>query len=285
MKYLAFFFLLSAFTLSAQDNDLYEDLSFYGDVMVNAVEAQHRERAATQFNRLFDKLIDENDMGIVDLSRINYVSQIYAPDSSFSMVTWYVALEDFKYSYYGCFMQNGKPPVMLTQSSAFNKSMQYEFHDAEFWYGALYYNLIESGPGEYLIFGYNANGEFENAKVADYLIVDEQGFSLGKEVFQDKEDPSLNLTKLFVTYSADASVNLNYNAGMNMIVHDHLQQRMGRLPNQGPTFVPDGTYEGYVFQEGKWVYKEKLFDHSYGEDNAPRPKPVLDKRKEGRNKK
>ena len=60
-----------------------------------------------------------------------------------------------------------------------------------------------------------------------------------------------------------------------MIVHDHLEYIMGLQAGQGPTFIPDGTYEGYYYKNSKWMYKEKMFDHMYEEDNPPRPKPVF----------
>ena len=46
---------------------------------------------------------------------------------------------------------------------------------------------------------------------------------------------------------------------MQLIVHDHLIRRMGRIAGQGPVNLPDGSYEGYMFDNGKWMYKEKLF--------------------------
>ncbi len=282
MKYLAFFFFLIPSYVSSQDVN--DDLLFYGDIMVNASEPQHRERAAKEFNRLFDQSI-EGLSGIKDCSDNKYVSQLYAPDSSFSIITWQVELAEHNFAYSGYFFSEGGAPVKMEDNVTFDKNIQYDLHEPDYWYGALYYNLLEISPDDYLIFGYNAHGEFENGKVVDALTVKNGELLLGKEIFQDKTDTTLFLSKVSLSYSADASVNLNYNPGLEMIVHDHLQNRMGRLPNQGPTNVPDGTYEGYKLEDGIWKYKEKLFHHSYGENNAPRPKPVLNKRKEGRQKK
>ncbi|MBT8189180.1 MAG: hypothetical protein KJO29_02030, partial [Bacteroidia bacterium] len=75
-----------------------------------------------------------------------------------------------------------------------------------------------------------------------------------------------------------ATLQLNYNPGLKLIIHDHLIQRIGRIPGQGPVFLPDGTYEGYEFIEGIWMYREKIYDHTY--DAAPRPKPVLGNKKD-----
>ena len=37
--------------------------------------------------------------------------------------------------------------------------------------------------------------------------------------------------------------------------------------------IPDGSYEGYVFEEGKWRHNAKVFHETL--DEAPFPKPIL----------
>ena len=66
--------------------------------------------------------------------------------------------------------------------------------------------------------------------------------------------------------------------------HDHLINRMGRIPGQGETWLSDGSYEGYKWDGSMWVYDEKVFEQITEEGNYPRPVPVLDMRKEGRGK-
>jgi hypothetical protein len=264
-------------TLSAQDMDqsLKTDLKFYGDIMYSAENPVHRARAAQVFNQMVDDYVSEQSAYNCDLSFIDQVTAITPQDSSFTIYTWQVELKDKNYDYFGYIFHQDKPYEKLVSQSILDKSMQYETHDAGDWYGALYYNILNIADGEYLIFGFNANGEFNNAKVADILTFENDKALLGKEIFQDAEDTLTYKSKLVISYSEDASVNLNFNPSMDMIVLDHLMQRIGRLPGQGPTYLPDGTYEGYAYNDGKWMYKRKLFNHSYGKDNAPRPKPVL----------
>ena len=143
----------------------------------------------------------------------------------------------------------------------------------------MYYSIKKLEENKYLIFGFNQIDQFKNAKVLDMIHVKDGTVTLGEEIFEDKNDLDTYQNRIILTYSGDASVNLNYNPGLEMIVHDHLIQRMGQLEGQGPTNVPDGSYEGYKLENGKWMYKEKIYDHSYGENNAPRPKPILNKKK------
>lgn len=265
------------FVLIAQDMniDIKSDLIFYGDVMTSAEAPINRQRAATIFNQLLEDYLTDQPSNNVDLSFVKQLSHTVPEDSLFSIYTWQVELDDNNFDYHGYVFYNDKPHQKLISRSTFDSSIKYTKHSAQDWYGALYYNIVKYSEGEYLLFGYNGNGEFNNAKVVDILSIQGDKLVLGKEIFQDPEDTLTYNNKIYISYSEDASVNLNYNPGLDMIVHDHLIQRIGRMPGQGPTNLPDGTYEGYAYANGKWMYKKKLFDHSYGNNNAPRPKPVL----------
>ena len=74
-------------------------------------------------------------------------------------------------------------------------------------------------------------------------------------------------------YSSEASVRMNYDPLMEMVIFDHLITQNGPH-GEGPVNYPDGSYEGYKFEEGRWNYVEKVFDQV--QDEAPRPFPVLE---------
>jgi len=57
----------------------------------------------------------------------------------------------------------------------------------------------------------------------------------------------------------------------------HLIERISRVPGQGKTMVPDGSYIGFEKKDGYWDYVDKIATEVM--DAAPRPKPVLDERK------
>ena len=42
---------------------------------------------------------------------------------------------------------------------------------------------------------------------------------------------------------------------------------------QGMTNVPDGSYEGYYYEEGLWKYKEKIF--AFISETPPQGKSIL----------
>ncbi len=282
MRVLSFcLLLLFSSNLQSQDglNTNLEKLKFFGDVMVSALDADNRTIAGDQFYSSFKIYIDSKNLFEEDLSSFQTISVINTEDAKFKLISWQIEKTSFVFTYHAFVVFPDGSYAEFMDKGELSESIQYMDVDISEWYGALYYNIKKVSDTEYLIFGYNGYGQYDHVKVADYLVVDNNTVRLGAEVFEDREEEGLYMQRLLIKYSADASVNLNYNPGLDMIVLDHLTPRMGKLQGQGPTLIPDGTYEGFELVDGKWQYISKLYNHSYGENNAPRPKPVLDKKK------
>ena len=62
---------------------------------------------------------------------------------------------------------------------------------------------------------------------------------------------------------------------MDLIVFEHLISQTGE-PQKKYTYIPDGDYEGLKWQDGKWVYIEKVFNQVTPEGHEPVPNPILD---------
>ena len=266
----------SLFCLSGHAQESVEEkLIFFSDVMVNAQEPVNRSYALTQFEMAFEEYLQSQNLDSLDLSFLKWVSTLQPEDKSFTLISWQAELSDFEYAYGGYIINKG---VLnrLNYSPQPMHQLDAMFVEPSSWYGALYYNILQLSENKYTIFGFNGSGKWINTKIADVLTLQSDGsITLGDAIYEDKESPTTFLDRLVFQYSSDASFNLNYNPGLKLIINDHLIQRIGRLEGQGPVYLPDGSYEGYEMKEGKWYYVEKIYDHTY--DDAPRPKPVLDK--------
>ena len=276
MRYLTVFLIFISFSnISAQNDNVTEDLFFYGDVMLNAIEYQNRQKAGDKFYAAFKSYLDEGNAFELTSGDIKTISVLEGEMSEFKLVTWQVRYLENRSRYYGFVLFPDGSYVELNDNTELTNDLAYDVVSLDNWYGALYYGMRKLDDSRYIVFGYNQIDEFKNAKVLDIIEVKDSNVSFGAEIFEDKYALDTYQNRIILTYSADASVNLNYNPGLEMIIHDHLIQRMGKLEGQGPVNVPDGTYEGYAFIDDKWRYKEKIYNHSYGINNAPRPKPVL----------
>jgi len=273
------FAILFTQSLSSQESKVTEDLFFYGDVMLNAIEYQNRAKAGDIFYSTFLNLINEGNAFDLAQDDIKTISILEDENGAFKLVSWQVRYLENQSKYYGFVLFPDGKYIELKDNADFTRDLEYEYVTSESWYGALYYSIKKVEEDKYLVFGFNQIDRFKNAKILDVIYIKDGIVSFGDEIFEDKKDLDTYQNRIVITYSTDANVNLNYNPGLEMIVHDHLIQRMGQLEGQGPINVPDGTYEGYKLVDGKWMYEEKLYNHSYGENNAPRPKPVLGKKK------
>ena len=268
---IAFIFLLSiiCFATSAQ-SEVKQELDFYGDVMIYAYESEHRLTAAKKFKSLFDDYISNTAFVDDDLKWLKWVSVLYPENESFRLVSWQVKENDGKHHYYGFVQFSDGKRIDLNGGDEYWNKIAYDQREADDCPMVMYYNMKQLSENEYLLFGINEFNEYEKIKVADVLVISGgQEIQFGAPVFQHKgEDPKY---RLVLQYADDAVVSLNYNEDLNLLIYDHLISRMGRIPNQGVTSLPDGSYEAYKIEGDKLTYIEKVYDHVF--EQAPRPVP------------
>ena len=76
----------------------------------------------------------------------------------------------------------------------------------------------------------------------------------------------------------NATTTLNYDPAMQMIVFDHVAPPTDKAKGATFTYVPDGTYEGFVWKSNRWNWVEKVFTFAINEDdNPPIPVPLFGK--------
>ncbi len=76
-------------------------------------------------------------------------------------------------------------------------------------------------------------------------------------------------------YKKNTSPHLNYDNEMDLIILEHLISETGE-PQKKYTYIPDGDYEALRWQNGKWVYIEKVFNQVTPEGQVPLPSPIRD---------
>lgn len=275
--------LSSCFTLKAQEETLLEDLAFYGDVMVNVSQAKHREMAKEQFEIKLKTYVgsesyDEDNFEVFDGCARVESSQ----DSLLTILSWQVILNDEHH--YGAYLfYKDFEPILLVDQGTIDRNNEFDILDKDNWYGALYYNIKDyiddKGQTKYFIFGFNGLDKYDSYKLMDVLYFDEGEPVFGAPIFiknPDSDRPE-ELARIKLKYSSEVKVSINYNENAKMVMYDHLISRMGQMEGQGVTSVPDGSYEGFLVENGQLVYKEKLFDHVY--EKAPVSKENQEKSK------
>ncbi|RME95233.1 MAG: hypothetical protein D6772_13475 [Bacteroidetes bacterium] len=217
--------------------------------------------------------------------QLRTVSILYPPDSTFRIFTIHLYVDKDTYRYYGAIQMN-TPELELYPLI----DRSYELPDGDLeqlvlpndkWYGAVYYNLYavtHAAQPYYLLFGFDGYEFFRKRKVVDVLTFVNGKPRFGAPVFRTRREgqPPYSKNRLVLQYSAEASIRCNYDPALDLLIFDHLQEVMGHY-GEGPTAIPDGTYEGYrLAEDGFWYYVEKVFNTVL--DEPPVPEPILDKR-------
>lgn len=278
------FLLFFSIGALAQPSSTLDDIKFYADVIANAGNPAHKERANKEFIKLFDAWIKSDQYNESDLESIQWLSVKKPDDNSFLVVTWQMVFDENRSDYFGYLIKDGN--VIELKNSTFVEDLEYDVLSSTDWAGALYYNIHEVSKDNinyYILFGYNAYKNYEHRKIADVLYFDNGQPVFGHELFKKQEPGERGVIKnrIVLDYSNDSNVSLNYNPSLGMIIFDHLIPRIGRIPGQGPTMLPDGSYVGYKWDGKYFNYVDKIYHQT--QDKPPMPKPVLNDKNKGKN--
>jgi len=211
--------------------------------------------------------------------RLYNVSIAYPQDSTFRVFSWQVKIDTGAYHYYGAIQMNQedlKLIPLIDRSDAIS-NFDNDILNPENWYGAIYYSVMKSPKSDsYLLFGYETKDVYIRRKLIDVLTFSRKGVEFGKPIFEHRKPTGETYynSRMKVDYSFDAPVSLNYNMLYDMIIFEHLIQIPGRYPGQKVDLVPDGSYQGYKWLKGKWVFVDKIFHQV--QDEPPSPAPVFD---------
>lgn len=259
-----------------------DTLAILSYAVVNDSLAEYRFAACRKMIPMLVQALKVENSFRYPFERLKSVSIQYPQDSSFRIFTWQLYVDKDEYHYYGAIQMNAPQLKLfpLIDRSSNVADIEQEELTPDTWYGAVYYNLKEcKGPqGKYyLLFGFDGFEFFRKRKIVDVLTFRDGKPVFGAPVFvhETKGRPVRTKKRLYLEYSAAASVRLNYDEALELLIFDHLIPMAGQH-GEGMVMAPDGSYEGYIFEKGLWKYQEKVL-HTIM-DEAPRPYPILDER-------
>ncbi len=295
-RYLLFFLLIISVSLKAQLTNadfaslkIQEDsLSYYSHAMVFDTFAENRFHYDSAFIRNFVKSLKTPYSFEYPFDSLKTISRLYAPDSSFRIFTWEVQRDESYYRQEGAIQMKTKDGSLklfpLFDASDFAGVPTDSVRTNKNWIGAIYYNIIMKefkGKKYYTLFGFDDNDFSSTRKWLEVLTFDANGQPVfGGNYFDYKDDELKNpqpVERFLLEYQKDAHARMVYDPDLNMIVFDHLISESNE-PQKKYTLIPDGDYEGFKWQNGKWVHVDKLFNQALKDGQAPRPQPLFDEK-------
>jgi hypothetical protein len=263
-----------------------DSLSHYAYDIINAQEPNQRFRADSFFIRMLVRSLKVQNSFYFPFDSLQTISKLYAPDSSFRIFTWQIKKDEYVFFQRGAIQMRTDDGSLklypLHDVSMFSKRPYDSVRTANNWIGAIYYRIIEknyNGKNIYTLLGYDDFTINSNKKWMDVLTFSDQGQPVfGGPYFSFKNDSAKankkQVLRFYLEYKKEAITTFNYDTSLKMIVYDHLISESDE-PDRKETYVPDGDYEGFVWENGQWLHVSKIFNTTLQEGQFPQEQKIL----------
>lgn len=272
----------------AADEDTLKQL---GRQMIFDAQASRRFSADSSFIRQLVKALRTPYSFYYPFDSLETVSRLYAPDSSFRIFTWQFQKDEDYFRQRGAIQMKTADGSLklfpLIDMSDFTRNPVDSVRSNLNWIGAIYYGIVEktfNNQKYYTLLGYDDNNMRSTKKWIDVLSFDPSGQPRFGGLFFDYPNDSIKppqpAYRFCLEFKKDGRARLNYDPQMDMIVFEHLVSESNDVTKRY-TLIPDGDYEGFKWNNGRWLYVNKIFTYKLDDGNFPMPAPIKDP--EGKN--
>lgn len=236
----------------------------YASEILNGDDEITRFRADSFFTRSLVQALKVPHSFSYRFDSLKNISILYAPDSSFRIITWQL-MKDYTYYRQKGAIQYNTPDGSLKLTplfdySSFTDNPVDSVRDNNHWIGAVYYKIIEktfNNKKYYTLLGYDENDARSTKKWVDVLTFDAAGTPrFGGRYFtyaNDDTKPPQPAFRFCLEYKKEANATLNYDPDLDMIIFAHLTSESAD-PKEKYTLVPYGSFEGFRWVNGKWIH-------------------------------
>lgn len=263
-----------------------DTLRYFSNDMIRAETASKRFISDSAFIRNLVRVLRTPHSFYYPFDSLETVSRIYSPDSAFRIFSWQFTRDENNFRQRGAIQMRTEDGSLklfpLIDMSDFTNAPQDSIRSPQNWVGSIYYGMIMKtfkNKNYYTLLGYDDNNMRSTKKWIEVLSFDDAGKPVfGGPYFSIKTD-SLKPAKLYprfqLEYKKVGRARMNYDQELDMIVYDHLISEDNQ-PDKPFTMVPDGDYEGFKWNDGRWVHVSKVFDFKLEDGQAPLPDPLKD---------
>ncbi len=261
-----------------------DSLKGYSHNIVFGIETEDRFRSDSQFIKMLVRTLKLKNSFLYPFDSLQSISRLYAPDSAFRIFTWQLKKDEYTYFQRGAIQmrtQDGSLKLIpLHDGSDFSKKPEDSVRSAGNWIGAIYYKIVLktfNGKKIYTLLGFDDYTISSTKKWMEILTFNDEGQPVfGGRYISFREDTARKpvQVRFNIEYKKEASTTFNYNPEMDMIIFDDLVSESNE-PDKKDTYIPDGDFQGFKWQDGQWVHVDKVFnfklkDGDYPKDNLLR---------------
>ncbi len=249
---------------------------------------EEKETLNTAFKDELKKALEMEGAFSYPFEQLKTIGFIDSPDKKLRIINWNVEQDDFSHKYY-CFVMhyNKKSKEYLVTELIDNSfgmpSKPEDILAANEWYGALYYKIIPVKKGSrmlYTVLGWDYFNSMSQVKLIDVLYVSGTTIKLGNPIFKVGNETK---KRVFYEHSKKATMYLNYESDRKRIMMDHLSPESPSMKNFRSYYVPDLSYDAFVYEKKKWVLHEDVIGTN--KDSGEKKQAVYVGDKDGKVKK
>jgi len=254
------------------------------DIILDSLTAG-RMRSDSFFIKTLVRALQIKNSFYYPFDSVQGVSKLYAPDSTFRIFTWNISFDDYYSRQRGAIQvrtnDGSLKLIALRDFSEFTPEAMDSVRTKANWIGAVYYDIVKTsynGKNYYTLIGFDNNSVMSNKKWLEVLTFNEKNEPVfGGKYFSFEKDSVKRAPqyRYSLEYKKEARAILKYNEEDKLIIVDHLISETDEPENKW-TYVPDGDYEAFKWQDGKWVHINKLYNYKLEEGQAPVGDPLLD---------
>ena len=254
--------------------------------MIQDQESARRFTADSIFIRSLVKSLQVPHSFYYPFDSLITVSRLYAPDSTFRIFTWQFSRDETFHRQRGAIQMRTADGSLklfpLLDASEFTNAPADSIRSTRNWIGSIYYGIVMKEHNEkkyYTLLGYDDHNARSTRKWIDVLTFNEKGEpQFGGSYFnipKGYEKEAFAKERFMMEYKKAGRARMNYDSEMDMIIFDHLISESNE-PEHKHTLIPDGDYQGFKWNKGKWEYIDKVFDFALKDGEAPMPAPLKD---------
>lgn len=230
-----------------------DSLKILGRTILSGKTDSIRMASNEKFFTLMEETLNTPGSFEASFDSVTNVSKLISPDKSLRIYTWTLPKTDMSsYIFFG-FVQyydskKRLKVIRLEDTSAMIENPQSLKLNAQNWFGAVYYYILESKKGGrkyYTLLGWKGNNRITTKKVIDIMYFKKDSLMFGYPLLKGEKG---YVNRVVFEYAAEAVMALRYEPSKKMIVFDHL------TTTGGNTAGPDGKYDAYRLVKGRWEF-------------------------------
>ncbi len=217
----------------------------------------------TQFTKEMSEFVRKEGAFEFEFTQLPTVADLKSEDGLVRIVHWNLEYTDFTYSYAGFILRKDPDNETTSVYNLVDVTDPYtlipeQVIDSKNWYGALYYRIIPveyNNDMQYVLFGWDGATTSSNFKLIDVLVFKGNAAKFGSPLFVAKNKTQ---KRVIFEYSDKSSMSIKMDEKRNRIVFDHLSPETPALTGIYSYYVPDFSYDAYVWDEDRFILNEDV---------------------------